>query len=79
MNTFDYAVEIDAPIDHVFAFDSDPENWERTMPSLRDVEIVDESDDTIELRATQSMLGISMDLEMVRTIVEPNEHFVTTF
>lgn len=79
MHTFEYAVEIAAPIEHVFEFDSNPENWQRTMPSLRDIEIVEQTDDTVEPRATQSMLGMSMDLEMVRTIVEPNEHVVTTF
>lgn len=78
MPTFEHVVDIAAPIEHVFAFDSDPENWTRTMASLRDLEIVEETDDGLRMRGTYKLLGISMDSEMELTIVEPNEHFMVT-
>jgi carbon monoxide dehydrogenase subunit G len=75
MPTFEHTIEIAAPVEHVFAFDSTPENWTRTMASLRDLEIVEETDDAVRMRATYRLLGISMDVEMELTVVEPNEHF----
>lgn len=78
MPTFEHTVEIAAPIERVFAFDSNPENWSRTMASLRDLEIVEETDDGARMRATYKLLGISLDTEMDMTIVEPNEHITVT-
>lgn len=78
MHTFEHTVEIAAPIEHVFEFDSNPENWVRTMPSMRDLEIIEETEDSTRMRVTYKMLGISMDLEMELTVVEPNEHLVVT-
>lgn len=78
MPTFEHTVEIAAPIEHVFAFDSTPENWSRTMASLRDLEITDETDDVIRMQATYKLLGISLSSEMELTIVEPNEHILVT-
>lgn len=74
MPTFEHTVEIAAPIERVFAFDSTPENWSRTMASLRDLEIVEETDEGARMRATYKLLGIALDTEMEMTIVEPNEH-----
>ncbi|WP_290809900.1 CoxG family protein [Halovivax sp.] len=79
MPTFEHTVEIAAPIDHVFEFGTDPENWRRTMPALTDIEIVEETDDGLRMEATYKLLGKSMDGEMEMTIVEPNEHVTTTF
>lgn len=78
MHTFEHTVEIAAPIEHVFAFDTDPENWSRTMSGMRDVEILEKTDEHTRVRATYKMLGISMDLEMELTVVEPNEHLLVT-
>jgi carbon monoxide dehydrogenase subunit G len=78
MHTYDYSVEIAAPIEDVFAFDSNPENWRTTMSSLDDLEIIEETDDTVTLRATQHVLGQSIPVEMVRTIEEPNTRFVVS-
>lgn len=75
MPTFEHSVEIAAPIERVFAFDSDPRNWPRTMASLSDLEVLEETDETVRLSATYKLLGISLDAEMELTIVEPNEHF----
>lgn len=78
MPTFEHTIEIAAPIERVFAFDSNPENWSRTMPSLRDLEIVEETDDGTRMRAMYKLLGITLDTEIELTIVEPNKHIVVT-
>ncbi len=79
MPTFEHTIEIAAPIDHVFEFWSDPNNWERTMPSLSNVESIEETDDGRRFTFRWKMLGISMDGEMEYEVVEPNEHTVTGF
>ena len=79
MPTFEHSVVIAAPIDHVFAFGADPENWRRTMPSLTEIEIVEETDDELRMTATYKLLGMRMDGTLVKRIVEPNEHTITTF
>ncbi|MFC7215962.1 SRPBCC family protein [Saliphagus sp. GCM10025334] len=79
MPKFEHTIEIEAPVDRVFQFGIDPENWRRTMPSLTDVEIVEETDDGLRMNATYRLLGTSMDGEMEMRIVEPNEHTITTF
>ncbi len=79
MPTFEHTIEIAAPIDQVFEFGLDPENWRRTTPGLTDVQIVEETDDGLRMDATYKMLGISMDGTMEMQIVEPGEHTITTF
>lgn len=74
MSTFEHTIEIAAPVDTVFAFDSDPENWPRTMSSLRDLEVVEETETGARIRAVYKLLGISQDVEMELSIVDPNEH-----
>ncbi|QCC46803.1 SRPBCC family protein [Halobellus limi] len=74
MPTFEHTIEIAAPVETVFAFDSDPENWPRTMSSLRDLEVVEETETGARMRAVYKLLGISQDVEMEMTVVEPNEH-----
>ncbi|MEF8851161.1 MAG: SRPBCC family protein [Haloarculaceae archaeon] len=78
MSDFNHSVEIEAPIEHVFEFDSNPENWTKTMPSLRDLEIVEETEKTVRMTAVYEMLGQSIDIEEELTIVEPNEHYRVT-
>lgn len=79
MPTFEHTIEIEAPIEHVFAFGNDPENWQRVTPALTDVEIVEETDDSVQMHATWRLLGQAVDGEMTFRVVEPNEHTVTTF
>lgn len=79
MTTFEHTVEIAAPIEHAWEFGMDPENWTRTMPSLTEVEIVEETDDGFRMNATYRLLGTSLDGEMEFTVVEPAAHSVTTF
>lgn len=78
MPIYEHTVEIAAPIQDVYAFDSNPENWPRTMPSLLDLEIVEETVNGKRIRATYEMLGRSLDAEMELRVVEPNEHLVVT-
>ncbi|MEF8839894.1 MAG: SRPBCC family protein, partial [Haloarculaceae archaeon] len=73
-----YTVEIEAPVEDVFEFDSDPENWTKTMPSLRDLEILEETEDTVRMTAIYDMLGRSIEIEQELTILEPNEHYHVT-
>ncbi|WP_123623245.1 SRPBCC family protein [Halorubrum sp. CSM-61] len=78
MTTFEYEIEIAAPVERVFAFDSTPENWPRTMAGLRDFEVLSETDTGANMRATYALLGTAMDMEMEMTVVEPNEEIAVT-
>jgi carbon monoxide dehydrogenase subunit G len=78
MATFTHSVEIEAPIEHVFEFDSNPKNWTKTMPGLRDLEIEKETEESTRMTAVYEMLGQSIDIEEELTIVEPNEHYRVT-
>jgi len=78
MSKVSHSVEIAAPIEYVFEFDSNPENWTKTMPSLRDLKIVDETEESVRMTAVYEMLGQSIDIEEELTIVEPNEHYRVT-
>lgn len=79
MPTFEHTVEIEAPIEHVFEFSTTPDNWVAANSSLRDLEIIEETDGGYDMTAVYSMLGMKMDGDMDMRIVEPNEHVVTTF
>ncbi|WP_254861479.1 SRPBCC family protein [Halovivax gelatinilyticus] len=79
MPTFEHTVDVAAPVNRVFTFGIDPENWRRTTPSLTEIEVIEETDDGLRMDATYRLLGKSMDGELEMTIVEPNEHVVTTF
>ncbi|MEF8799635.1 MAG: SRPBCC family protein [Halolamina sp.] len=78
MSGFSHTVEIEAPIEDVFEFDSNPENWTKTMPSLRDLEIVEETEERVRMTSVYEMLGQSLDIEQELTVVEPNEHYRVT-
>jgi carbon monoxide dehydrogenase subunit G len=78
MSGFSHTVEIEAPIEYVFEFDSNPENWTKTMPSLRDLEIIEETEERVRMTAVYEMLGQSLDIEQELTVVEPNEHYRVT-
>lgn len=71
-------MEIAAPIEYVFEFDSNPKNWTKTMPALRDLEIVEETEERVRMTAVYEMLGQSIDIEEELTIVEPTEHYRVT-
>lgn len=69
MAKFTRSVEIAAPVEDVFEFDSNPENWTKTTSGLRDLEIVDETggDGRPVVRHRDEP-----------TMVEPNEQYRVT-
>ena len=79
MPTFEHTIDVAAPREQVFEFGTDPTNWQRTTPNLRNVDVGEQTDDGFRLTATWKMLGMSMDGDMEFEIVEPNEHTVTRF
>ena len=79
MPTFEHSIEIAAPIDRVFEWGTDPENWQRATPSMTDFEIIEETDDGMRLRSTYQLLGRSIENQMEFKILEPQTHTVTTF
>lgn len=79
MTTFEYEIEIAAPVERVFAFDSTPENWPRTMAGLRDFEVLSETEAGSKMRATYRLLGIATEIEMELTVVEPDAEIAVTF
>lgn len=79
MPTFEHTIEIAAPVEYVFEFNTNPENWPKATPSMSDIEIVEETDDGYLLHATYRMLGMSIETEIEETIVEENAHTTSTF
>lgn len=79
MPSFEHSIDVAAPFDQVFAFGRDPENWLRTMPSLSNIEIVEETADGLRLKGTYQILGRSLHADMELEIDEPNGHMMTRF
>ena len=79
MPTFEHTIDVAAPADRVFAFATDPANWLRTHGGLRDLEVIEETDDETRMHATYRMLGIANHLEMTQRIVEPGARSVVSF
>lgn len=79
MPNFEHTIDVAAPIEQVYAFGLDPENWRRSTPSITDVEVIEETGDGLRLNLTYQMLGRSIVSEMTFRIVDPGEHTVTTF
>lgn len=79
MHTFEHTVEIAAPIENVFQWSIDPENWQRSMPSLARVEVTEETDDGMQMEVTYRMLGRSIEGDMEFEILEPEAHTVSAF
>jgi carbon monoxide dehydrogenase subunit G len=71
------SVEIDAPVETVFAFMDDPENHVTVTPSLAEVRNVDPLDNGGKrLDHTFRMAGVSLDGELVETTHAENERMV---
>ena len=79
MPTFEHTIDVAAPIEHVFAFMTDTDNWLRTNPSLTNLDDVEETDDGYRMNATYRTLGISNRGELELTVVEPEAHSVVSF
>ncbi len=77
MSTYEHQIEIEAPIDYVFAWGIDPENWQRAMPALTETELIETTDDGERYRVTFNILGRSLSGESVFQIIEPNAHTVS--
>jgi ligand-binding SRPBCC domain-containing protein len=79
MPTFKHEIEIAAPIETVFEFNRDPDNWRRVTPALTDIEVIGETEDGLRLNGTWEMLGIATEGEMEFVIDEENHHTITSF
>lgn len=79
MPTFEHIIDVAAPREQVFKFETDPTNWQRTTPSLRNIEVGEQTDDGFRLTATWKLLSMSLDADMEFEIVESNEHSVIRF
>lgn len=77
MTTYEHEIEIDAPTEYAFEWGCEPENWQRCMPALTDVEHIEETDDGTRYRTTFKMLGRSMISESRFEIAGPNAHAVS--
>lgn len=79
MYTFERTVDVAAPIDHVWEFSIDPENWERSTPSLSGFAIHKETVDGMRLSGTYNMLGLSQETDMEVSYVDPGRHMAIEF
>lgn len=79
MPTFEHTIDVAAPADRVFAFVTDPSNWLRTHGGLRDLEVIEETDDEVRMQATYRMLGIANHLDVTQRVVEPGARSVVSF
>jgi carbon monoxide dehydrogenase subunit G len=71
------SVEIDAPVERVFAFMDDPHNHVTVTPSLAEVRNVEPlEDEGKRLDYTFRMAGVGLDGELVETVHEPDERMV---
>lgn len=77
MPTFEHTIEIEAPIDQVFAFNDDPQNWIRTNASLVSVDPGEETEDGIWMDTTYRLLGMKLDGGLTMRHAEPTEHAMT--
>jgi carbon monoxide dehydrogenase subunit G len=77
MPTFEHTIEIEAPIDQVFAFNDDSQNWLRTNPSLVSVDVGEERDDGVWMDTAYRLLGMELDGGLTLRRTEPTEHTMT--
>ncbi|RQG97208.1 SRPBCC family protein [Natrarchaeobius chitinivorans] len=74
MTTFEHEVSIETPVEYSFEWGLNPENWQRSMPGMTDVEVLGETDEGTRHRTTFKMLGQTSTDESTFIVVEPNEH-----
>lgn len=79
MYTFEHTGDVAAPIDHVWEFDIDPGNWERSTPSLSEIGVHKETEDGMRLSGTYSVLGLSRETDVEVSSVEPGRHMAIEF
>ncbi len=79
MPTFDHEIDIAAPIDDVFAWGINPDNWQRSTPSLTDLEVLEETEEGTRYRNTFKMLGRSVTSEELFTVDDEAKQTVSVF
>lgn len=42
---FDNDIQIEAPVEYVFSWGTNPDNWLRATPALIDLELIEETDE----------------------------------
>lgn len=72
MTSIDHEIEIEAPIEYVFEWGTNPENWIRSTPALLDVEVIDETDEGTYYRETLKMLGRTTTGDELYTVDREN-------
>ncbi len=77
MVSIDETLQIDAPVEDVFAYMDDPQNHVEVTPSLAEVRNVEPTENGgKQLEHTFRMAGIGLDGELVETTHEENELMV---
>lgn len=77
MTRYEHEIEIDTPIEYAFEMGCDPANWQRCLPALTSVELLEETEEGDRYQTTFKLLGRSATSESVFNIVEPNAHAVS--
>ena len=76
---FDNEIEIEAPIEYVFAWGTTPDNWLRATPALIDLELIEETDEGTHYRNTMKLLGRTTTNDELFIINEENFETVSVF
>ena len=79
MPEFEQSIEINAPVEQVFEYITDLENWPTTNPSIVEVGDIEVRGNTSRADITYRMLGINISGNLEVEIREPNRHAVNTF
>ena len=79
MVTFEKTIEIEAPVDYVFEWAIQPENWVRCMPSLFEVEKIEVTDEGTRYRTTRKVLGRRTTSEELVVVDRENDEIVSIF
>lgn len=76
---FDNEMEIEAPIEYVFTWGTNPDNWQRATPALIDLELIEETDEGTHYRNTMKLLGRTTTSDELFIIDEENFETVSVF
>jgi ligand-binding SRPBCC domain-containing protein len=79
MTQFDHEIEIEAPIEYVFDWGTASENWQRSSPSLVNLEVLDHTDEGTHYRNTVKMLGRTTVSNELYTVDKENYRTTSVF
>lgn len=79
MKHINHEIEIEAPIDVVFTWGRTPQNWSRSLPVLRSIELLEETPEGTRFRSTMRVLGRDVTSEAMFTVDEGNWETVFIF